>query len=404
MTSTTFCHFPWTMLNIDLEKDVWRWCPNVPRRPGFAGFYPLSKDLDSVKEALTNNQKPPQCNTCWHKEDIGFQSYRTSNQGNIPYQYATGLRFLDVFLGDQCNMNCATCGPVASSRWVELYQAEGADAAFPRQAFRKADIDIVASFNKFLSLLTDNIQTLQRLNISGGEPTSNSLFYRMLTHLDGLGTVTRRPVLRFVTSANYLSNLPITVLLSKLKSQGWNINVVVSFDAVGSEQEFVRAGLNWNTFETNLTSLITLDLCQEINVVVSAINTSMLGNIPIWLEEKGFLDKVKPNLIFATDPFGIAMLGGMGLYLPPAWRAAHKEHPVWKDFITTVNKNLRKIRWQTPDAVKLDALEKQLRWYAKISKLEIPTAVKKIFYLLDLVKRQPLLFSRQIVQQEDDVE
>jgi hypothetical protein len=394
MTQQSFCQFPWTSLIVNLEKDLWRWCPKVPTRQGFAGYYPMSKDLDSVKQSFVNGEKPQQCNACWQQESIGFDSFRTINKGNEIGEYYRGLRFLDITLSTTCNMSCATCGPAASSRWKEIY-IKDTTAPYRHKNLSISKFDRSVGFRKLCDLIAENIDTLERININGGEPTDDLDFYHLLAHLSNLSVVRDKPVLRIVTNANYKDPMMIS-RLNTLKSNGWRLNIVVSMDAAGPKQEFIRAGSDWNNFENNLKQLIDLGYCRSINVVVSPMNIGLLGSIPVWLEANGFLDTIKPNAIFSQHPFSVSILGGMAIYLIAGWKDSHREHINWKSFIEQVNKSARKQRFVVPDKVKLDEFIRYIIWYTEKNDLLMPVEVKKICYLVDLFNKQPKLFGKEL--------
>ena len=394
MTQQSFCQFPWTSLIVDLEKDLWRWCPKVPTRQGFAGYYPVSKDLDSVKEKFINGEKPPQCTACWQPELMGFDSFRTLNRGNELGEYYQGLRFLDITLSTTCNTTCATCGPSASSKWKEVY-INDVDAPFRPKNLAVSKFDTSPGLRKLCDLIAENIETLERINIGGGEPTDDIKFYQLLTHLSNLPVVRDKPLLRLVTNANYRDPLVISAL-NTLRSNGWRLNIVVSMDAAGPEQEFVRAGSDWNVFEKNIKQLIELGYCRNINVVVSPVNVGLLGSIPTWLEDNGFLDIIKPKAIFPQHPFSITLLGGIAIYLMTGWKESHREHENWKGFIEIVNKSARKQRFLVPDALYLDKFARYVNWYTEKNNLTMPVEVKKMYYLIDLFKKQPKLFGKEL--------
>ena len=389
-----FCQFPWTTLLVDIDADKWRWCTKVPQRLGFSEHYPISKDRDSVKQDFLEGKKPPQCSACWREEDLGFLSHRIKENGNIVPGYNLGLRFLDVSLSKHCEMSCATCGPESSSRWRSIYSNSN-NPVFKNKVAPLPNVDREQSYSKIINLISENISSLERINLIGGEPTTDPLFYRLVDHLVTLENLPNKTLLRIVTAANHESDAFVNAL-NKLKEKSYRIRVIVSMDAVGPNQEFIRAGLVWDRFERNLLELASAGHCRDINVVVSVFNVSMVHEIPTWVESHDMLDNIKPNIIFAQDMVSVAVVGGISLYLSPKWLEEHREHELWKDPIKNINRHIRKNRFVPPDQQRVSNVVKYLKWYTNVNKLDVPENIKKFFYLVDLFDRQPLLFGKKL--------
>lgn len=254
-----------------------------------------------------------------------------------------------------------------------------------------------------MAIIGNNISSLEKINFVGGETTEDTKYYRLVEHLLSLDVLDKKTLIRIVTSANYNDDKFIRSL-EQLRDKGFRIRIVVSMDAVYKEQEFLRAGVNWDKFEKNTLELISAGFCRDINIVVSSINIGMISAIPIWLESKNLLDTIKPTLLFAQDKFSLSVLGGMGLYLTSTWKDEYKEHPQWQDPILAINRYIRKNRFLTPDMEVLDRLANFIQWYATANKIEIPVEVKKFYYLLDLYKKQSLLFGKPLQQGTDQAD
>lgn len=397
-----FCQFPWTSLLVNIDEDRWRWCTKVPNRLGFSKFYPISKDLDSVKEGMLDNTKPKQCTACWREENVGFKSHRIVENGSIVEGYNLGIRFLDVALSKHCPMACATCGPESSTRWRDIHDTYD-DIPYANRFSPTPKVNKEQSFQKILGLVQDNISSLERINLIGGETAQDPLFYSLAERLLSLDVLRNKTLIRIVTSANYTDDKFLDTL-QQLKSKGFRLRIVVSIDAAYAQQEFLRAGVVWDRFEKNTLELISAGFCKDINVVVSSINIGMISSIPNWLELHNLLDTVNPNLIFVQDKFSLATLGGMGLYLLPTWKAEHREHVIWKELIQQINRTIRRNRFVLPNEDALLRLARYIQWYATTNKFTMPDELKKFFYLVELYKRQPLLFGQKVQQGTDQTD
>ncbi len=96
-----------------------------------------------IRKEMLAGQKPSACSLCWKEESIGIFSKRksmlkqydidsliqhTESDGTIDLD-KTPLNYLDLRLGNLCNLKCRSCGPGDSSLWVddfaELTQKDG---------------------------------------------------------------------------------------------------------------------------------------------------------------------------------------------------------------------------------------------------------------------------------------
>jgi len=389
-----FCHLAWTNLIVDLDKDLWRWCPKINYQKSFESEYPFNENLLTVKQQFMNDQRPRVCNSCWLDEDLGLRSFREQHQTNAAYNADAGLRTIDLFLGADCNSNCITCGPRSSTSWQQLTRQEQS------QEFRwlKVPVHPVSAareqaYIKFKSLLEDNKLSLRLLNITGGEPTDHPHFQDLIDHLVSLGKMSRCN-LRLVTNGNSDSAW-LDSNLARLEENGWSIDLVLSIDAVEQDLEFVRAGVSWNRLKQNLIASVNSGRCRNINLIVSALNLHMLGRVPRWLHQQGLLERVKPRFIRAQGAFSIQHLGEIALYLSPHWGKKIAKHEAWKDAITEINLSIRKQRFVQPDHAQLDRLCDYVKWFARVNGREIPPRLVKLLYLSDIAKRFPRKASRK---------
>lgn len=383
-----FCHLAWTNLIVDLDKDLWRWCPKIGYQKSFESEYPFNENLLKVKQQFKNDQRPQACSSCWRDEDLGFRSFREQRQTNVTYNADAGLRTIDLFLGADCNSNCITCGPRSSTSWQQLTQQKDSNEF----AWLKIPIHPVSAareqaYIKFKSLLEQNKHSLRLLNITGGEPTDHPHFQDLVEHLVSLGEMSRCN-LRLVTNGN-CDPAWLDGMLSRLEENGWLIELVISIDAVEQDLEFVRAGVSWERLQENLITSIKSGRCSSINLMVSALNLHMLDRVPRWLYSQGLLDQVKPRFIKAHGAFSIHHLGEIALYLSPRWGKKIAEHEAWKDPITEINLSIRKQRFVQPDHAHLARLCNYVKWFANVNGQDIPPRLVKLIYLSDIARRIP---------------
>jgi hypothetical protein len=93
------------------------------------GIQPLQDHFNKpefleVRNDLENGIRHNNCKLCWVEEDSGRTSKRMRDNDkyqkylfdNSPYN---GLSYLELNLGNNCNLACRTCGPTISSGWMK---------------------------------------------------------------------------------------------------------------------------------------------------------------------------------------------------------------------------------------------------------------------------------------------
>ena len=97
-----------------------------------------SRYMQNLREQFTNGEKPLTCKKCWALESSGGESKRLiSNKKFGTNTDQTKLSFLDLKLGNICNLKCRICGTWSSSKWaqeeIEYETARGEDNPVARQ-------------------------------------------------------------------------------------------------------------------------------------------------------------------------------------------------------------------------------------------------------------------------------
>ena len=90
-----------------------------------------SYDMKKIRIKMLNNEKLPDCRFCWDEEKNGKISKRIRENKRWLNHYSHYLElarhnkdfvsenptYLDLRLGNKCNLRCRTCNPLFSSLW-----------------------------------------------------------------------------------------------------------------------------------------------------------------------------------------------------------------------------------------------------------------------------------------------
>jgi hypothetical protein len=328
--SDTFCPLPWQHLATHPHGGVTLCCIsdhtgglNRARnhKPGYDEFLDLNKhDINShmnsdyyktVRLEMLNNEKPRACMRCYEEEDKGIKSKRQHEKTIFPSytaDYASkltsedgsinmDLRFVELRLGNVCNVRCRTCNPASSSKWLEDYKDIVEKADFVNKGYlglNFPDDFKWAEDDKFYDDLYECAPNLEVLYINGGEPTLIKQHWAYLEKLVESGR-----------SENIILwyNINCTMLPPKaidLWRQFKEARICLSIDDLQDRNAFIRTGTNWDTVCSTIDKLLPYkdDLVLRITQTVSAYNYATLPEFFAWANEIG----IEVDMNFVYDP------------------------------------------------------------------------------------------------------
>ena len=259
-----------------------------------------SKYMQKLRQDFRNGEKPATCNRCWDEEAAGRDSKRIHSQVRLKELYKQvdwsnddpdQLWFVDLKLGNICNLKCRICGSWSSSKWAEeemKYLPPGAD--------KKKHIAYTwlkqGAWPRKTETFWDNMRTLlpniKYFEFTGGEPWMIKEHFDLLQHAVDLG-VSKDIDIHYNTNATQNPGG-----YWDLWRQFGRVDIAFSIDNVGSRFEYERYGANWQEAniiidETHIMKQrsapnITTQLCFTINIQ----NVYYLDELLAWADTKSF--------------------------------------------------------------------------------------------------------------------
>ena len=258
--------------------------------------------------------KHSDCKSCWSLEEIGAKSLR----GNNPYgfvDYANRYQMfqeftpptlveianqvtidskilesnnpfmLEVSLGNTCDMKCMYCNHVYSSQWAaESLNNNTINVEIYRQVQSNPNERFINLFWEWVN--TKAKHSLNRIGIIGGEPLITPEFYNFLDKLIEVYADKEGPKTRIwvVTNLNATANYYNKFLeyVPKLLEK-FILEVHISMEALNDQAEYIRNGLDWNRFESNVNKLFASDTDIELAFLPS-ITALAIPRFPKFLK------------------------------------------------------------------------------------------------------------------------
>jgi len=333
--SNTFCALPWMHIATS-PGGTFRVCCNSDNRNNkilkedgtpFKIYKDSVEDVKNsptyalIKEQMLNGIQPPTCKRCFKQEEAGFESsrqvYNHVWESRVKLNENTETLYLDLRLGNQCNLKCRMCNPYSSNQWVneweELY------GKFPeKERVWLTDMGWQKS-DKINNNLFELAKTVEEIYLTGGEPTlikEQDLLLDYCIEND----LAKNISLKYNTN---LTHVPKSLIDKWIKFKGVLLNC--SIDAYGDLNTYIRNPIKWSKISRNFEKVkripnVKLDVCitvqiynaLHINVLLDWImqqdlpNTMIFFNIleePDQLNIKSLPPKLKQLAAKRLEPY-----------------------------------------------------------------------------------------------------
>lgn len=259
--------------------------------------------IRGVRRTMLEGGKPEDCGECYAMEARGATSPRQSaNKDHLEQVMRDGLdevtsvlpRSLELRLSTRCNLQCHTCWSGSSDKIAEERQvALASEIEMPgwlrKEWFNDISINVLAqqdfdSDKRYIESETSlgNFRmlapNLERLYITGGEPTMDSSIYRYLQALNSVGNDSCH--VSFTTNCTLWNEK----LVSAMKHFPDN-EVQLSIDGHGDTAAYVRHPTQWHEVCANVDRYMADHRVRNIRVftVMSALNVAELEPMLRWL-------------------------------------------------------------------------------------------------------------------------
>lgn len=295
MTSKTFCVLPWMHLATNASGNLRVCCNSTPGKNFITKEdgkpYKLHKDdlqeawnsevYQTIRKQMLNGERPEMCERCFREEDVGIKSSRQAWnekwQENKEYNLipAFDIRYVDLRLGNLCNLKCRMCNPYASNQWVKEWPL--IETALDPAEYERLSNMSWPENEKTWENLFSIADTVEEIYLTGGEPTVIKEQHRLLDYFIDNETA-KNIKLKYNTN---MTNVP-RHLLDKW-AQFRTVQLNCSIDAVGELDHYIRYPSNWSKIVENFEAVRTIDNAYiEIHCTVQMYNILRLHELVEW--------------------------------------------------------------------------------------------------------------------------
>jgi len=273
-------------------------------------------DMRSLREQFLAGEQPQTCRRCWNEERAGRTSKRMHTLNRLKHMDisddwtadAKPLMFLDLKLGNICNLKCRICGSWSSSQFAseEIAQLPPEEKK-SSHAYKMLKLGSWPRDNPTFWTEIDRVLTdIQYIEFTGGEP------FMIQEHFNLLQGIVDRGIANHV-EIHYNTN---GTLFPENAIDIWQhfktVEIAFSIDDLGSRFEYQRSNADWNEVVSNINKFVALreeypniqlQCCSTVNV----FNIHYIDQLACWVAEQGF-DFVYWNMMHDQWYFSIATL------------------------------------------------------------------------------------------------
>jgi MoaA/NifB/PqqE/SkfB family radical SAM enzyme len=276
-----------------------------------------SNSMRQLRQDFLDQKQPQTCRKCWREERSGRTSKRMHTLDRLKHMLpdqewtvdAKPLIFLDLKLGNICNLKCRICGSWSSSTFAtEELQFLGSDenrkqnhhyqmlkqGAWPREN---------PTFWNEIDQVSDQIRYIE---FTGGEPFMIREHFDMLQGLIDRGIAHNIEIHYNTNGTQYPENAEDIWQYFK------HVEIAFSIDDVGARFEYQRSNAVWSEVCVNIEKFRdmrerNLNMTMQVCCTVNVFNVVYLEDVANWIDTQDF-DFVYWNMMHDAYYFSIATL------------------------------------------------------------------------------------------------
>jgi MoaA/NifB/PqqE/SkfB family radical SAM enzyme len=275
-----------------------------------------SYQMSKLRSEFLSGSQPTTCRKCWNEEDAGRTSKRMHTLNRLKNmgiddtwsEEAKSLMFLDLKLGNICNLKCRICGPWSSSQFAveEISTSKDSDRknSFAYQMLKAGNWprENQSFWNEIDRVLTD----IRYIEFTGGEPFMIAEHFAMLQGIVDRG-IAHQVEIHYNTNGTQYPEHAIDI---------WKhfrtVEIAFSIDDLGERFEYQRSNAEWTDVLKNISRFkslreqhknIQLQVCSTINI----FNVRYLKDVSLWIAAQNF-DFVYWNIMHDAWYFSISRL------------------------------------------------------------------------------------------------
>lgn len=251
-----------------------------------------SNYMQSLRQQFLAGEQPSTCQKCWQEESAGRTSKRMHTLNRLKHidmgsdwtADAKPLMFLDLKLGNICNLKCRICGSWSSSQFateeIQFTPREQQKQTYAYQMLRAGAWPRDNSV--FWSEIDQHLDDIRYIEFTGGEP------FMIQEHFDMLQGIVDRGIAHQVEIHYNTNGTHYPEQAEQIWRHFRTVEIAFSIDDIGTRFEYQRSNARWAEVCANLDRFrdlreiypnIVLQICTTVNV----FNVRYLDQVAAWI-------------------------------------------------------------------------------------------------------------------------
>lgn len=276
-----------------------------------------SEHMYHLRKAFLAGERPETCRKCWNEEDAGRTSKRMHTLDRLKHmirdqdwtQDAKPLMFLDLKLGNICNLKCRICGSWSSSTFATEEITHIADPAFRKSSFHYQMLrqgQWPRENYSFWNQIDAMLDQIRYIEFTGGEP------FMIQEHFDMLQGMVDRGIAGNVEIHYNTNGTQYPEHAEEIWRHFRTVEIAFSIDDLGERFEYQRTNAVWSQVYDNIDRFrrlrsrhhnIKLQVCSTVNI----FNIWHIEGLAGWIDMQDF-DFIYWNMLHDPSYFSIASL------------------------------------------------------------------------------------------------
>jgi organic radical activating enzyme len=269
----------------------------------------------NLRQKMLDGEYIPGCETCYSNEKYGRESRRLinndlfSDQNFTDTQAELKIQYLDIRLGNQCNLKCRMCSPANSS----MIEEEFIQNPLPvlDRFYLKNEIIVKDWFETetFDDNINPQISNLVTIYMTGGEPTLIKKNYDIMQRLIDTGQHSKVTLIINTNMTN--TNYKFYDLIKRFNK----VIIQMSIDAIGDLATYIRYPTEFKVVDKTINDLLSLgnNITLRAGPVIQVLNLNKLVDMFEYFEsfnrkhKKQVID-IRPGFVFMPEYNNIVYL------------------------------------------------------------------------------------------------
>lgn len=257
-----------------------------------------SQHMRTLREDFLAQRKPQTCRKCWNEERAGRTSKRMHTLNRLKHidmglewtNDSKSLMFLDLKLGNICNLKCRICGSWSSSQYAaeEINWIRDPEERKRTYAYQMLRAGAWPKENEqFWSQIDQCLNEIRYIEFTGGEPFMIAEHFDMLQGIVDRGIASQVEIHYNTNGTHWPAQAP------NIWKHFKTVEIALSIDDLGPRFEYQRTNAIWQEVVENVSRFrdlrnananIHLQCCSTVNI----FNIRYLPELAHWVSHQQF--------------------------------------------------------------------------------------------------------------------